>query len=78
MDEDYPLNKFIDRVEHNRQWLEAKQASSLYRVRNERTNPTSASETQPENRPSIPNEVKIKRHPVNPQRLNTSKGILGT
>ncbi len=35
LDEDYPLTKFIERVEHERQWLEATRASSsLYSVTN--------------------------------------------
>lgn len=59
--EDYPLNKFIDRVEHERQRLEAKHASSHYRVRNERTMPTSASQTQPENRPILTMSFKKKK-----------------
>ena len=41
LDEDYPLNRFIDRVEHERLWLEATHTPSIGRVKPEKktTNP---------------------------------------
>ena len=45
LDETYPLSKFIDRVEHERQWLEAKQTVPLYRVKDEGKQPTQLRET---------------------------------
>lgn len=36
LDEDYPLAKFIDRVEHERQRLEASHSSPLFRVKEEK------------------------------------------
>ena len=38
LDEDYPLDKFVDRVEHERQWLEATQTSILNRIKPEGRN----------------------------------------
>ncbi len=35
LEEDYPLHRFIDRVEHERQWLEAIKVTLVYRVKNE-------------------------------------------
>ncbi|XP_045111714.1 uncharacterized protein LOC123504873 [Portunus trituberculatus] len=36
LDENYPLNKFIERVEHERQWLKATHVPSLGRIKPER------------------------------------------
>ncbi len=47
--EDYPLQKFIDRVEHARQWLEATQATTLHRVKSE---PVKQNEST--QRPNVP------------------------
>ncbi len=40
LDEDYPLNIFVDRVEYERQWLEATRTPTLGRVKPEKKLPT--------------------------------------
>ncbi len=47
-DEDYPLDKFLDRVEHERQWLEATHTPTLGRVKPEKKNYPLKPDTQPE------------------------------
>ncbi len=40
LDEDYPLNIFVDRLEYERQWLEATRTPTLGRVKPEKKLPT--------------------------------------
>ena len=37
LDEDYPLSKFLDRIEHERMWLENTQCSPVNRIRKDQT-----------------------------------------
>ncbi len=48
LDEDYPQDKFVDRVEHQRQWLEATHTPILGRVKLEEKNCPPKHDTQPE------------------------------
>ena len=57
LDEDYPLNKFIDRVEHERQWLEATHAPSIGRVNPEKKTSQPKAETSLETHTPSPNTL---------------------
>ena len=76
LDEDYPQTKFIDRVEHERQWLEAKHSSSLYRIRDEKK-PSTTSEVTTTCIALVKHQNQ-RLHPVNPQKLMNLKSRLGT
>ncbi len=57
LDEDYPLDKFVDRVEHQRQWLEATHTPTLGRVKPEMRNYPLKPDTQPETHNASPNDL---------------------
>ncbi len=55
--EDYPLDKFVDRVEHQRQWVEATHTPSLGRVKPEKKNYPLRHDTSPETHTVSPNDL---------------------
>ncbi len=57
LDEDYPLNKFVDRVEHERQWLEATHVPTLGKVKPEKKNYPFKPDTHPEPHTVSPNDL---------------------
>ncbi len=57
LDEDYPLDKFVDRVEHQRQLLEATHTPTLGRVKPEEKNCPLTYDTQPETHNASPNDL---------------------
>ena len=77
LEEDYPLNKFIDRVEHERQILLANPSSHIYHLQKEKTASPSSKVTTPESQElsDLKDQVKnltealTKMNPVNPPPL---------
>ena len=77
LEEDYPLNKFIDRVEHERQILLANPSSHIYHLQKEKTASPSSKVTTPESQElsDLKDQVKnltealTKINPVNPPPL---------
>ncbi len=57
LDEDYPLGKFVDRVEHERQWLEATHTPTLGRVKPDKKNYPPKQDPQPEAHNVSPDEL---------------------
>ncbi len=57
LDEDYPLDKFVDRVEQERQWLEANHTPMLGRIIIERKSYPLKTDTQPEHHKASPNDL---------------------
>ncbi len=56
VDDDYPLNKFVDRIEYERQWLEATHTPTLGRVKPEKQSYPLKHDTQPEHHTVGPND----------------------
>ncbi len=57
LDEDYPPDEFVDRVEHQRQWLEATHTPTLGRVKPEEKDYPLIYDTQPETHNASPNDL---------------------